>query len=599
MNSPSGEEAQGVDGDKFICDGHVIDYACCCQGLKTTSDSSNAVAQMDSHTIREIIRRAVATSLPDEGAWSKRNGFDRIACIRGLMNSLRMMRNEIVRVLMWESCKSLKESTLEFDCTMSLIASTINDYEVWYETEHNWETVPVTFRSPVGIVLCWGSEVNSFIETFKMLIPAILVGNIVIVKIPCTGGLVHVLTMPAVAYHLPPNVVQYVVGAIDNVVAPLMSGGEIAMLALSGSRDLADKLMHAHPNPHRLKLRLLLDAETIAVVLAAADLHLAVREVTRTLRCNWHQTSTLKQVMVHYTRVEEFVHLLSDAVKELRCGLPWTVGVDITPLPGVGKPEYLQELLIDALRKGAMVVNSADGGGRLLPEFHGTVMKPAVVYPVNDTMRLWSVGRTGPIVSVTSFRELTEVHALIAQRPVGVQVSLFTESVDGSDGDSHAFLREIVQGLPSSVGAMVVNRICAEQCFEGYGGVPCGLNCSHSAGNSEALLRAFTAETSLHHFASDSTDPTGTTSSPEDTEYLVESPDDASAALSLSSIESASTSSDSNGVTTPVHTAMQARDGGIKRAGSAARLHELVLDHSVLFPTSFPSPVGVSEINKL
>lgn len=537
----------GMDWTKFICNGQVVDYDCI---GKTANCPSQP--QMDERTIHEIMRNAVTA----KDSWSKMKRTEYIACIRDLMRSLELLREEVVRVVMWDACKSRKEAALEFDNTMQFMTEAARQYEAWNMIEQTWKPLPVTFRSPVGIVVCWSADVNTFIETFKILVPALLTGNVVIVKMPYTGGLVHVLTMPTVMHHLPPHVVQYVVGTPDVVAEPLMSGGEVSMLAMTGDRELADKVIHAHPNPHRLKLSLKLDAESIAVLLPDANLHQAASEVTATLRCNWHQTHALKHVMVHYTRAEEFLHLLSATTKGLKCGLPWTAGVDITPLPGEGKPEYLQ------VRMGAMVVNSADGGGRLLPEFHGTVMKPAVVYPVNDTMQLWTVSRTGPIVAVTSYRHFAEVSALVCQRPIGIQVSLFTANYSNranspdSSGSAETLayeevLQDVVRSLPGSVGAVVVNRICADQCFEGYGG---GLNCACAERDEKELFRAFTTETSLHHFAS---------------------------------------AEDNNAESTCTTGKMPVRSTSVNK------LPDLLLDNSVLIPTSFPSPVGIAEINKL
>ena len=54
---------------------------------------------------------------------------------------------------------------------------------------------------------------SQFNETYTTLIPALLMGNIVIMKIPSVGGLAHVLTMEAYAAALPPGVVNFVSGS--------------------------------------------------------------------------------------------------------------------------------------------------------------------------------------------------------------------------------------------------------------------------------------------------------------------------------------------------------------------------------------------------
>lgn len=45
--------------------------------------------------------------------------------------------------------------------------------------------------------------------------------------------------------------------------------------------------------------------------------------------------------------------------------------------------DYLQGLVADAVSKGATVINQREGGG----EAHGNLMRPAVVYPVDKSMR--------------------------------------------------------------------------------------------------------------------------------------------------------------------------------------------------------------------
>jgi glyceraldehyde-3-phosphate dehydrogenase (NADP+) len=57
--------------------------------------------------------------------------------------------------------------------------------------------------------------------------------------------------------------------------------------------------------------------------------------------------------------------------------MPWQEGVFVTPVAEKGKTDYLQELVSDAVVKGARVVNPA--GGTVC----GSFFFPAVLYPVN------------------------------------------------------------------------------------------------------------------------------------------------------------------------------------------------------------------------
>jgi glyceraldehyde-3-phosphate dehydrogenase (NADP+) len=54
---------------------------------------------------------------------------------------------------------------------------------------------------------------------------------------------------------------------------------------------------------------------------------------------------------VHEKVVDEFVKLFCEAVDAMKLGLPWEDGVQLTPLPEPNKPQYLTELIDDAIAK--------------------------------------------------------------------------------------------------------------------------------------------------------------------------------------------------------------------------------------------------------
>jgi len=59
--------------------------------------------------------------------------------------------------------------------------------------------------------------------------------------------------------------------------------------------------------------------------------------------------------------------------------------------------DYLQGLVADAVSKGATVINQREGGG----EAHGNLMRPAVVYPVDKSMR------SGMLTTTTTTRKFS------------------------------------------------------------------------------------------------------------------------------------------------------------------------------------------------
>lgn len=89
-------------------------------------------------------------------------------------------------------------------------------------------------------------------------------GNIVLMKIPTVGGLVHFLTMEAFKV-LPEGTVQFISGSGRATMPPVMASGDIDGLAFIGGSNAADDLIKQHPNPHRLKVFLQLEANNMAV----------------------------------------------------------------------------------------------------------------------------------------------------------------------------------------------------------------------------------------------------------------------------------------------------------------------------------------------
>ena len=63
----------------------------------------------------------------------------------------------------------------------------------------------------------------------------------------------------------------------------------------------------------------------------------------------------------HQSIADKFKVKFAEAVDQLQAGLPWQKGVAITPLPEPNKPAYIHELLSDAAKHGATIINTKGG----------------------------------------------------------------------------------------------------------------------------------------------------------------------------------------------------------------------------------------------
>ena len=372
----------------------------------------------------EALDAAVKAYDLGHGLWPTRSVTERIEHVERFLEMMQTTRTEVVKLLMWEIGKSQKDSEREFDRTCDYIIDTIKAYK---ELDRNSAKLveeqgfmAQIRRVPLGVSLCMGPYNYPLNETFTTLIPALIMGNTVVFKPAKYGVLLIRPLLESFRKSFPPGVINIIYGRGRETVGALMESGKIDVFAFIGTNKGANDLKRLHPKPHRLKAILGLDAKNPAIVLPDADLGNAVNEcITGSLSFNGQRCTALKILFVHQQIVDEFIKRFNDRVKKLKPGMPWDDNVALTPLPEPGKVEYLTDLVEDARKYGATVVN--ENGG----EHMYTFFSPAVVYPVNEKMRLYAEEQFGPVVPIVPFGDDEEPINYVLNSNFGQQVSIF------------------------------------------------------------------------------------------------------------------------------------------------------------------------------
>ena len=249
-------------------------------------------------------------------------------------------------------------------------------------------------------------------------------GNTVIYKPPKYGVLLITPLLEAFRDCFPKGVINIVFGRGREIASPIMETGRIDVLALIGNSRSAIALQDKHPHKNRLRLVLGLEAKNPAIVLPDADIDLAVKEcVAGALTFNGQRCTALKILYVHEDVKEAFLSKFTEEVDKLPFGNPWEVNVKLTPLPEPDKPQYIQDLIDDALQKGAKILNKK--GGERCENF----IFPAVLAPVSPDMRVYQEEQFGPVVPVRFFTDSDQVREEIADSHYGQQVSIFGHDV--------------------------------------------------------------------------------------------------------------------------------------------------------------------------
>ncbi|MCX6194093.1 MAG: NADP-dependent glyceraldehyde-3-phosphate dehydrogenase [Cytophagales bacterium] len=405
----------------------------------------------DAADAMEVLYAGVKAYSNGRGEWPSMTVSQRIECVEKFTQKMIQKRDEVVKLLMWEIGKSLGDSQKEFDRTVQYIYDTIGALKDIDRTSSTFlieeGIIGQVRRSPLGVVLCMGPFNYPLNETFTTLIPALIMGNIVLFKPPKHGTLLHYPLLEAFKDSFPAGVINTLYGRGNSIIPQLMESGKIDVLTLIGSSKVADKLKKMHPKVNRLRAILGLDAKNAAIVTESADLDSAINEcLLGSLSFNGQRCTAIKIIFVHKSLADKFNEGLAKKIEALKLGMMWEPGVQITPLPEPNKPTYLTEIIEDAKLHGAKVMNEHGG------ENFKSIFFPALLYPVNSKMKVWHEEQFGPVVPVVPFESLDEPIDYIHESSHGQQVAIF-----GTDVNQ---ISELIDATVNQVSRVNINAQC-------------------------------------------------------------------------------------------------------------------------------------------
>jgi glyceraldehyde-3-phosphate dehydrogenase (NADP+) len=399
----------------------------------------------------EALDAAVRAYNNGRGIWPSMPINERIAHTEEFICRMREKKRDITHLLMWEIGKSYQESEKEFERTIGYTKNTINALKDLSRLSSKFVIeqgiIGHIQRVPLGVVLCMGPFNYPLNETFTTLIPALLMGNTVLLKPPRLGVLLHRPLLEAFQASFPPGVINTVYGDGREVIPPIISSGRIDVLAFIGSSKTADILKSQHPQPHRLRSVLGLEAKNPAIVLPDADMDLTVSECIKgSLSFNGQRCTALKILFVHTRIVDDFLERFAGEIAKLKFGMPWETDVTITPLPELNKTAYLAGLVEDAKKHGARIVN--EHGGTV----NETFFYPALLYPVTPRMRIYHEEQFGPLVPVVPYNDIEEPIQYCIESSYGQQASIF--------GNDAGVIANLVDVLVNQVCRVNINSMC-------------------------------------------------------------------------------------------------------------------------------------------
>jgi succinate-semialdehyde dehydrogenase/glutarate-semialdehyde dehydrogenase len=209
-----------------------------------------------------------------------------------------------------------------------------------------------------------------------------------------------------------------------DVSAPIISDRRLRKLSFTGSTAVGQTLLK-QASENVLRTSMELGGNAPFVVFDDADLDKAVDGAMMAKFRNIGQACTAaNRFIVHESVADEFAKRVTERVKALKVGRGTEAGVTIGPLINDGAVDKADELVQDAIAKGATL---AAGGSRV--DGPGSFYEPTVLTGVSIGSTILREEIFGPVVTIVPFTDEADAVAKANDTEYGLISYVFTENL--------------------------------------------------------------------------------------------------------------------------------------------------------------------------
>ena len=286
-------------------------------------------------------------------------------------------------------------------------------------------------REPLGTVLVLAPWNYPWLTSVNSVVPALVAGNTVILKMSAQTPLVAERYQEAFdAAGLPPGVFQYV-HADHEAVARMIGDERVDFVAFTGSVPGGHAVVKA-ASDRFIGTGLELGGKDPAYVMEDADLEFTVENTVDGAFFNAGQSCcAIERIYVHEKLYDEFVERYVELVKQYKLGNPLDPETTLGPLVRTSAADWVREQIAEAVSKGAKaLIDTA-----LFPAAkEGTpYLAPQVLVNVNHQMSVMTEETFGPVVGIMKVSGDEEALRLMNDSRYGLTASLWTRDMERAE----------------------------------------------------------------------------------------------------------------------------------------------------------------------
>lgn len=344
--------------------------------------------------------------------------------LRKASELLKNRAENLAKLMTFEISKPYKDSLTEVLRSVEMMDYTIEEAlriqnEVYSgESFGSKDKVCLSLRQALGIILCIAPFNYPINLSLSKIVPALIMGNVVLFKPPTQGSLVCSEMVKILNEVLPEDVLTIATGRGSVIGDYINTHKDIAFINFTGSTQIGKRIS----NQADLKgLMMELGGKDAAIVLKDADLSKAASEIVKgAFSYSGQRCTAIKRVLVDKEVKEELVSKICDLVDKLKVGHPMD-NADITPLIDSKSADFVQSLIDDAIDKNAKVLR-------------GNKRKQNLIYPcildnVTLDMKVAFEEPFGPVLPIITVANVDEAIEIANMSNYGLQSAIFTKDI--------------------------------------------------------------------------------------------------------------------------------------------------------------------------
>ncbi|ELY98995.1 aldehyde dehydrogenase [Natrialba chahannaoensis JCM 10990] len=287
-------------------------------------------------------------------------------------------------------------------------------------------------HEPIGAVLCITPYNYPLATTALQVAPALAAGNSVLLKPASKTPISAAILADVIADvdGIPDGAFNFVPGNVSEI-GDLMSGDDrINAIAMTGSSGAGK---HVARESGMVNLHMELGGNAPAIVFDDADLDdVAGNCVKGSLKYAGQRCSAVSRVLAHESVHDELVERIDRTMDSWTAGNLFDEDTAFGPLISESQAEWVQELVDDAVAKGADLVR---GGERHAPEgvpdeLADQFFEPTLLANVPHDARIVDEEQFGPVAAVTTFADEDEAIDLANGSDLALDAAVFTADYD-------------------------------------------------------------------------------------------------------------------------------------------------------------------------